>query len=99
MKIDSIDLRGTLTPDGKPRALASITREPCDRTNPIEVDIIVAAGATPGQYPVTLNHLVDASDHDAIWAMATDLQQTLDGYTGTNSDIADYFNVLANFAE
>ena len=40
--------------------------------------------------------LADAMGHDN-WQVAADLQRRLDGYRGTQGDIADYMRAIATF--
>ncbi|MCK4873624.1 MAG: hypothetical protein KAS72_12955 [Phycisphaerales bacterium] len=44
-------------------------------------------------------HRVSADDRDDQWSMAECLQETLDGYRGTNGDIDEYFRTLQTFAD
>jgi hypothetical protein len=40
------------------------------------------------------SHWVDADDEDELFAMATFLQELLDGYEGTMEEAAQYYNPL-----
>lgn len=93
MIIERIDLRGTVKDGDKlPRAFAQISRQRGTNESHIEVHILLHNGTD-------LHHIVEADNHDDIWSMASCLQETLDGYAGTNSEVCDYFDVLARFAD
>jgi hypothetical protein len=88
MRITRIDIEGETR--GR---FARITRR--EGSDFIEVQILC-----PG---LERGHCVAASNRDGgrddQWSMAECLQETLDGYRGTNGDIHDYFSVLERFAD
>ena len=95
MRITSIELAGTSkttlrdgTP-GLPRAFAKISRKPGDTH--ITVEIIA-----PGD---DRTHHVQADCDDDVRSMADCLQQTLDGYRGTNGDRHAYYCELQHFTD
>ena len=99
MRITSIELAGTSdtklrdgTP-GLPRAFARIGRKPGDEY--ITVEILTSGGADAGDR----THHVQADCEEDIRSMADALQQILDGYDGTNSEIEEYVRVLQHFAD
>jgi len=91
MKIASITFEGGADPKtGQPRAFATIRRPRGGEY--IEVTIDWPSG-------LPRKHLVAAADRDDLWSMAEGLQQTLDGHTGTNSMVHEYFQELQRFAD
>jgi len=95
MRITSIELAGTSDTtlrDGKAglaRAFAKISRKTGDEH--ITVELLMPSGER--------THHVQADDADDLWSMAECLQETLDGYRGTNSDIDEYYRELRRFAD
>ncbi len=95
MRITRIELAGsskTTLHDGSPglaRAFAAIGRKAGDEH--ITVELLM-----PG---ADRTHHVQADDADDLWSMAECLQETLDGYRGTNSDIDEYYRELRRFAD
>ena len=53
-------------------------------------DIILVTIFAP-QMPNGREHHVDADCQEDLWSMAECLQHQLDGYTGSNSEINDYY--------
>jgi len=45
------------------------------------------------------DHVVDATCQEDVFSMAQCLQYHLDGYTGTNSEIQDYYRLLQHFTQ
>ena len=45
------------------------------------------------------SHWVDADDEDELFAMATFLQQVLDGYEGTMEEASCYYNALMSISD
>ena len=96
MRITSIELAGTSNTKlrhgspGLPRAFAKISRT--TDSEYMEVTIIRPECADR-------KHMVQADDADDQWSMAECLQETLDGYRGTNSEIEEYVRVLRHFAD
>jgi len=95
MRITSIELAGTSkttlgdgTP-GLPRSFARIART--SDSDYIEVTILTPGGER--------KHMVQAGCDEDLWSMAECLQETLDGYRGSNSDIHDYYRELQRFAD
>jgi len=95
MRITNIELVGnsdTTLHDGSPglaRAFARIRRKAGDEY--ITVEFLMPGGER--------THHVQADDADDQWSMAECLQETLDGYRGTNSDIDEYYRELRRFAD
>ena len=95
MRITSIELAGssdTKLRDGSPGlawAFAKISRKPGNEH--ITVELLMPSGER--------THHVQADDADDLWSMAECLQETLDGYRGTNSDIDEYYRELRRFAD
>ena len=94
-RITSIELAGTSnltlrdgTP-GLPRAFAKIGRKNGDDFFTVEI-------LAPG---IDRTHHVQADCDEDIQSMADCLQQTLDGYEGTNSERNEYYRILENFAD
>ena len=92
MRITSIEIAGTIE-EGKhlPRAFARIGRKLGD--DHITVEILTGAGHGDR----TLK--VKADDSDDQWSMAECLQEAMDGYRGSNSDINDYFRTIQMLAD
>jgi len=90
MRITSIELAGSAD-DGMalPRAYARISRK--DGSEYIDVTIMLPAGER--------THHVKANDEDDQWSMAECLLDQLEGRTGPNSDINDYFRIIQRFAD
>ncbi len=44
-------------------------------------------------------HLVEADNTEDVFSMAQCLQERLDGYKGTNSEIHSYFRMLEHFMD
>lgn len=72
-----------------PNVYATISRG--NNQKYIEVTIITAGGEN--------QHKVDAASEEDIWSMAECLQYHLDGYTGTKSEIHDYYRILGYFMD
>ena len=85
MRITNIELAGGVE-DGQalPRAFAKISRKQGDEYITVEL-------LTPGG---DRTHHVGADDRDDQWSMAQILQHALDGYEGTNTDVAEYLRVI-----
>ena len=94
MRITSIELAGTIE-EGKhlPRAFARIGRKLGD--DYISVVIITTAGAAAGNRA----HEVKTDDADDQWSMAKCLQEALDGFEGTGTDIRTYMNAIEMLAD
>jgi hypothetical protein len=94
MKITRIDIEG-------PNGTATITREGRD----IRIDgrrLVKAIEARDGRIALVsegLQLLGDARDAETNAKVARILQATLDGYRGTNGDVADYLRVIQNFED
>ena len=95
MRITSIELAGaseTTLHDGTPglpQAFARIARKLGDEH--ITVELLM-----PGS---ERKHPVQADDRDEIWSMAQILQHALDGYEGTNLEIADHHRELLRLSD
>jgi len=90
MRIKSIELAGSIESGKKlPRAFARICRP--NGRDYIQVDIIAPSGER--------THHVQADCEEDIRSMAESLQNQLDGYDGTNSEIEEYVRVLQHFAD
>ncbi|HUT56489.1 MAG TPA: hypothetical protein VNA25_01290 [Phycisphaerae bacterium] len=91
MRIASIELAGSIKEGEKlPRAFAKITRT--SDSEFIEVTVIPATG-------LNRKHMVRADCEEDLWSMAECLLDSLEGRTGPNSDIHDYFRELQRFAD
>jgi len=94
MKITRIDIEG-------PNGTATITRDGRD----IRIDgrrLVKAVEAKDGRTALVSEgfQLVgDARDAEANAQVARILQATLDGYRGTNGDVADYLRVIQSFED
>jgi hypothetical protein len=94
MKVTRIDIEG-------PNGTATLTRDGTD----IRIDgrrLVRAVEAKDGRTAFVsegLQLLGDARDADANAKVARILQATLDGYRGTNGDVADYLRVIQNFED
>jgi len=95
MRITCIELAGTSdtklhdSSPGLARAFARISRKPDDEHITVEL-------LSPG---CERTHQVRANDADDQWSMAECLQEALDGYRGTNTDIDAYYRELRRFAD
>jgi hypothetical protein len=94
MKITRIDIEG-------PNGTATITREGRD----IRIDgryLVKAVEAKDGRTALVsegFQLLGDARNAEYNRTVAGLLQATLDGYRGTNGDVADYLRVIETFAD
>ena len=89
MKIIRIDF------EGKPGNYATAQR----RVNPNdEPNVVVVTILTP-EKPNGREHFVTADCEDDIRSMADCLQEHLDGYKGTNSDVYDYYMELLRLSD
>ena len=95
MRITSIELAGTSKTklrdgsDGLPRAFARISRVAGDEF--VTVLLLTSSGER--------THHVAADCDEDIRSMADCLQQTLDGYSGTNSEFHEYYNELLRLSD
>jgi len=98
MRITSIELAGTIE-EGKhlPRAFARISRKLSDDYISVVINttIITTAGAAAGNRA----HEVKADDSDDQWSMAKCLQEAMDGFEGTWTDIRTYMNAIEMLAD
>ena len=71
-------------------------------------DVFATIHRTPGNNYLTVTmitsdsereHIVDADCPEDIWSMAECLQVHLDGFTGTKSEIHDYYRILGYFMD
>ena len=91
MRIASIELDGTIEKGHTlPRAFARISRK--RGSAHIEVTIL-----QPNQPETT--HRILANDYEEPWAMAKCLFETLEGHSGTNSDIQAVYRELQRFTD
>ena len=95
MRITSIEMAGSSrttlrdgTP-GLPRAFAKVART--TDSDYFEVTILRPGGER--------KHMIRADCEEDIRSMAECLQNQLDGYDGTNSEIEEYVRVLQYFAD
>ncbi len=95
MRITRIELAGTPKTtlhdgsDGLARAFAAISRKAGDEH--VTVELLIPGGQR--------THHVQADDADDQWSMAECLQETLDGFTGTNTDVREYFRTIQMLAD
>ena len=73
--------------EGKPGHFATAQRRAASGTAP---NVVVVTILTPDM-PDGREHHVTADCQEDVWSMAECLQHQLDGYTGTNSEINDYY--------
>ena len=106
MRVTSIELAGspalqTRDWQGPPRAIARLSRKIDD--DHIEVTILKPDGEKKHRIPartmVARNIRERVEEHDPLWAMAEELQLTLDGHVGTNSMVHDYYRELERLAD
>ena len=84
MKVKRIVIEG-------PRGTAEVT---CDRPKAMrQIRIELHAGRTHNVWRVLAN------DNARQWRIADGLHQSLEGFRGTNTDIAEYARILEFFAE
>ena len=93
MRITSIELAGSVEP-GKtmPMAFARIHRA----LDSEQIEVTILCPRLPGG---ERTHHVQADCDEDLWSMAECLQAHLDGCTGTNSMIHDYYRELQRFAD
>ncbi len=94
MRITTIELAGTIEEGNHlPRAFARIGRKLGD--DHITIEILTTAGGDAGDR----THKVKADDSDDQWSMAECLQEAMDGFEGTGTDIRTYMNAIEMLAD
>ena len=73
--------------EGKPGHYATAQRRAASGTVP---NVVVVTTLTPDM-PDGREHHVAADCQEDVWSMAECLQHQLDGYTGSNSEVNDYY--------
>jgi hypothetical protein len=86
MKVTRIEIKGRT-------GTAAISRESENK-----VECIFCEIRNPAGQRVAIHH-VDVNDRDDQFSMAQGLQHQLDGYSGTNSEIHEYFSILEMMAD
>jgi len=92
MTIFEIKLAGRIkTGQIAPECFATVHRVPDSDT--LTVKFTTADGTGDRE------HLVEADNTEDVFSMAQCLQERLDGYKGTNSEIHDYYRMLNQFRD
>lgn len=89
MRISEIKLAGNNKDKAVPDFSATISRAANDDY------ISITLHTTKGD----IKHRVLANDQTDVFSMAECLQECLDGYPGTNSDIHEYYRLLEHFMD